>query len=62
MLTASDRMIEVRMDVDPPDSAPLDVVEADDLARGLRFLRSEVLDRLANGHQLKNRYWSQRNR
>lgn len=61
VLTVSDRVVEVRMDVDPPSSDPLDVVSVDELVRGLRALRDEVVVRLAAGHQLSDRYWSQKN-
>ena len=49
------------MDVDPPSSESLELIEADDLIRGLQLLRSEVLDRLADGHQLDDGYWAQKN-
>lgn len=49
------------MDVDPPSSEPLDVIDAGDLIRGLQALRSEVLDRLAAGHRINDRYWAQKN-
>ena len=61
VLTAADRMVEVRMDVDPPSSEPIEVIETDDLIRGLQVLRSEVVVRLAHGHRLDDRYWTQKN-
>jgi hypothetical protein len=61
VLTLHDGVVEVRMDVDPPASEPLDVVPVDELARGLRALRDEVAGRLAARHELDGRLWSQQN-
>lgn len=61
VLTLIDGQVEVRMDVDEPSSDPLDAVEASTLARGLEALRAEVLNQLADGHSLDDRYWSQQN-
>jgi hypothetical protein len=33
----------------------------DDLTRGLRALRDEVVARLALGHELDGRHWAQQN-
>ena len=60
VLRLTDEVVEVRMDVDPPTSDPLDVVTVDELTSGLRALREEVLARLALGHELDER-WSQMN-
>lgn len=61
VLTLTDEVVEVRIDVDPPTSDPLDVVAVDDLSRGLHALRDEVVARLALGHELDERHWSQQN-
>ena len=61
VMTLRDQVVEMRMDVDPPTSDPLDVVAVDELARGLRALRGEVVGRLTAGHQLDQRRWSQKN-
>ena len=61
VLTLIDEVVEVRMDVDPSTSDPLDVVAVDDLTRGLHALRGEVVARLAMGHELDGRHWSQKN-
>jgi hypothetical protein len=61
VLSLNGGLVEIRMDVDAPDSEALEVVEADDLIHGLDALRAEVLDRLANGHRLDDRPWMQKN-
>lgn len=61
VLTAHGGLVEVRMDVDPAASEPLDLIEVEELTRGLRLLRTEVLTRLAEGHQLAERSWVQKN-
>jgi hypothetical protein len=55
-------IVEVRMDVDPPESPPLDAVEIQELREGLDRLRNEVVARCASGHALSPRpHWAQRN-
>jgi len=61
VLTRVGDSVEVRMDVDPPTSEPVDVVGVMDLVRGLETLRSEVKGQLVRGHELDDRYWAQRN-
>jgi hypothetical protein len=61
VLTINDGLVEVRMDVDPSSSEPLDVVDVAELLRGLQALRREVVTRLAAGHRLDGRHWSQKN-
>ena len=55
--------IEIRMDVDDvdSDSDPIDTVPAMSLERLLGDLREEVVSRLASGHILDDRHWSQQN-
>jgi hypothetical protein len=59
-LTVTGDAVEVRMNVDPPTSPPLDVVKVAELADGLRLLREEVVRQRATGHALSDRYWPQR--
>lgn len=61
VMTLHGRIVEVRMDVDPPSSDPLDEVAVDELVRGLHALRDEVIVRLAAGHELQGRHRSQQN-
>lgn len=61
VLTRNGSNVEVRMDVDPIDSEPLDVVTVSDLAAALRALSEEVRSQLAAGHELDDRFWAQRN-
>lgn len=59
-LTVKGDTVEVRMNVDPPTSEPLDVVGIDELREGLRLLRGEIVTQLAAGHTLDRRWWAQR--
>jgi hypothetical protein len=61
VLTRRGGTVQVRMDVDPLDSEPLDVVKVGELTEALRALIDEVQVRLAEGHELADRYWAQRN-
>lgn len=61
VLTLHGQAVEVRMDVDPETSEPLDVVGVDELMSGLEDLRREVLGQLAAGHRLDARRWPQQN-
>ncbi len=60
LLCRNGATVEARMDVDPLDSEPLDVLDVGELTAALRALVQEVLVRLAEGHELAERYWAQR--
>ncbi len=61
VLTRKGPNVEIRMDVDPIDSEPLDVVAVSELVAALRALSKEVRSQLAAGHELDDRPWTQRN-
>jgi len=61
VFTLVDQAVEIRMDVDDPASEPLASVDLTTLIHGLRTLRAEVQSRIAAGHVLDDRHWSQQN-
>lgn len=61
VFTLNGDQVETRMDIDDPTSEPVDSIAVDQLVAGLTDLRDEVVRQLANGHQLDDRNWSQKN-
>lgn len=61
ILRRAGESIEFRMDVDDDGSDPIATVDLAALRHCLDALRAEVQARLATGHMLDGRHWSQKN-